>query len=225
MKKAYSKTAIALMVIGAGLAAMPAQAVQTTFASPLSTLTPVAISGTNALGDLWESYNGPANINSNFGMSDHNATPQTFNHLNINNSNGTYATSFQLTMNKSQDAIGFKGLIQGPVSSGLSTSFIVKPDLADASTWISWIRTYNLMDSGSGLYQQVLFTAPIGGKLNQGDYFNVDVNFAGLLTPDAGWAASFDDRALQSNVPEPGSLALMGLGLVGLISVFRRKQS
>lgn len=223
MKIKLFKTTLALATITAGLSAVPAHAVQTTFASPARTTTPISLSGVNALGDAWESYNGPANINSNFGMADHLSAPETFNTLNVNNSLGTYATSFQLTMNKSQDEVGFKGLMLGPVASGLANSFVVKPDLLDQSTWITWTASYNLMDVVSGLYQQILFTAPTGGKVNQGEYFNVNVNFAGLLTPDAGWAASFDDRAMRSSVPEPGSLALLGLGLVGMLGVSRRK--
>ena len=129
-----------------------------------------------------------------------------------------------MTINKSQQGQGFKGILQTGIASGLENGFMVKPVLADSSTWYSWITTYNLLD-GNGLYQQIQFTAPTGTQLSQGENSNLDINFSGIITTDSGWAASWDDRPAPAplSVPEPGSLALLGLGMAGIMAVPRRK--
>jgi hypothetical protein len=184
------------------------------------------VTGTDGIGDSWEPKNGPLLINSNFGMSDAVATPQPFNSLNFSNGLGDWATSFQMTLNNSQFGVGFKGIIQTPVASGQVNHMTVKPDLTDSSTWVAWDITYNLLDATTSLYQQILFTAPTGTRLDQGVNFDLDVNFAGIMTNDSGWAASWDDRFRAGNdVPEPGSMSLLGLGLLGLMAAYRRKQT
>jgi hypothetical protein len=69
-------------------------------------------------------------------------------------------------------------------------------------------------------------TAPTGKQLSQGEDFNMNVNFAGIMTNDSGWAASWDDRLALvppvNTMPEPGSLLLMGVGMMGLIGASRR---
>lgn len=229
MNTKFLKTTLTLAVIGAGLAALPAQAVQTSFSGTTSIANPDAVVGTDELGDTWQTHNGPELLNSSFSMADRLATPQIFNRLNIDTGLGTFANSFQLTVNKSQNGLGFKGITQEAVASGLFNSFIVMPDLLDSGTWISWNVAYKLMDD-NGLYQRILFTAPLGTELSQGLNFSANVNFSGIMTNDTGWAASFDDREAPvvppiSTVPEPGSMMLVGLGLLGLGRTFKRKQS
>lgn len=231
MKKIYLKITLALAVLSQGVAAVPAQAVEIAFSGGSNTTSnPNTVIGTDGIGDPWQTQNGSLPVNSNFAMADFNTTPQTFNPSNFSNDLGTYATSFQLKVNNSPFGVGFEGIGLGPVSSGLVNHFTVKPDVLDPSSWITWDTTYNLLDSVSGFYQQVLFTAPVGTQLTQGTNFNVDVNFAGAMTNDSGWVALFDDRAPLSLLPsavvsEPGSIYLLGLGLLGLVAGYRRKHS
>lgn len=215
---------LALAVLSIGLTAPPAQAVQIAFTGGSNVGDLDTVTGTDGIGDTWQTHNGALLINSNFAMADFNATPQPFNPDNFSNGFGTHATSFQLTLNNSQFGVGFKGLLLTPPASGLENHFTVMADPGDPSTWTTWAPTYNLIDAVSGLFQQVLFTAPQGTQLDQGTHFATNVNISGIMTADSGWAASFDDRALLP-VPEPGILPLMTLGLLGLGSIRRRKSS
>jgi hypothetical protein len=214
---------VALAAIGMGFMAMPALAVQVTFASNDSTHVGPQ-TGADTLGNTWETINGPMNDNSSFTMADATETPQAFNSQNVSNGLGNFANAFQMTLNSSQNSLGFKGFTLGPVASGLVNDFVVKPS-ADSSTWVTWAATYSLMDT-TGLYQRIRFTAPTGKQLSQGEDFNMNVNFAGIMTNDSGWAASWDDRLALvppvNTMPEPGSLLLMGVGMMGLIGASRR---
>lgn len=227
MKKTLIRRAAALAAMGLGLVALPALAVQVTFASNDSTVVGPQ-TGADTLGNTWQTSNGAANANSSFTMANAVEAPQAFNSLNISNGLGNFANAFQMTLNSSQNSLGFHGLSLGTVESGLVNDFIVKPT-NDPSTWISWTPTYDLLDSAYGLYQRIRFTAPVGTQLSQGEDFNLNVNFAGIMTADSGWAASWDDRLAivppDNSVPEPGSLLLMGAGMMGLIGASRRKKA
>jgi len=220
MKKSIGKYALTITAVSAALLALPAQAVQVSFSGSSGSGVD-SVTGTDVLGNTWATTNGPEGNNSSFTMADRVETPQAFNVLNFNNGLGTFANSFQLTINKSQQGSGYKGILETPVSSTLINEFQVQDE---DDSWYSWIMTYNLFDTANQLYQQVLFTAPTGKQLSQGQDFKMNVNFSGIITSDAGLAASWDDRLVPTDIPEPGTAVLLGLGLVGLVAASRRKK-
>jgi hypothetical protein len=214
---------ISLTASAAVLACTGAQAAQVSLFGGSNINNLDSVTGLDGMGDIWETHNGPQLLNSSFGMADHLGTPEIFNPLNFSNGNGSYVTSFQLTINNSQASLGFRGINTAAVASGLGNHFTVHTNPTDASTWLDWNVSYNLLDAVTSLYQQVLFTAPVGTRLLQGVQFATNVNFSGIMTNDSGWAASFSDAGnlATNDVPEPGALALSALGLLGLV-LFRR---
>lgn len=225
MKNRYFKTALAVAVIGAVTAAVPAHAVQVAFSGGSNTGNLETVVGDDGINNVWQTHNGEYLLYSNFAMSDFRSTPQPFNAGGFSNGLGTFATSFQITVNNSPLGAGFRGISLDGVGSGMSNHLIVIGDFGDESTWTSWDITYDLLDLDSGLFQQVLFTAPYGSRLAQGVDFSLNVNFAGLMSDHSGWAASFDDRISISAVPIPASMGVFSLGLLGLGAFARRHRA
>lgn len=225
MNKTYMKTTVALALLSAGLVAMPAQAVQVNFSGGTTIDDPlVPVLGNDGIGNTWEMRNGQALLNSLFGMADHTGASQGFNSSGNSSGLGTYANSFQLSINTSQTG-GFSGILTpGLPASGFENHFTVKPT-SDPATWVHWNTTFNNVNT-NGLFQQVLFTAPLGTQLDMGQNFSVNINFAGIMSNTSGWSASWDDRPIPSAIPEPETYAMMlaGLGLLGFVAR-RRKQA
>jgi len=166
MKKFIRKYSLAIAAVSAALLAMPAQAVQVSFSgsggADASTINGVE----DFLANTWAITNGLAGTNSRFTMADSVETPQAFNTENYSNGLGTFANSFKLTTNSSQQATGFKGITEAPVASGLINEFRVQDIAGDDTSWYSWIVSYGAMDFG--YFQRILFTAPTGKQLRHG---------------------------------------------------------
>jgi hypothetical protein len=202
-----------------------AHAVQINFSGGTTTHSPlIPVFGDDGIGDAWEMRNGPALIDSMLGMADYLGAAQSFNSAGNSSGRGTFANSFQLTLNSSQTG-GFAGILTAYVpASGLTNNLTVKPT-SDPATWVRWIMTLDNLNS-NGRYQQILFTSPLGTQLSAGQNFSLNVNFAGVMSNTSGWSASWDDRAVSA-VPEPETYAMMlaGLGLMGFVARRRKQHS
>lgn len=79
---------------------------------------------------------------------------------------------------------------------------------------IGWVNLFD-DDSGAGLDSLINFTAGYSGQYLAG--------IAEIVGRDMSWTLSVTGSTFTGNVPEPTSLALLGLGLAGL-GAMRRKQ-
>ena len=84
--------------------------------------------------------------------------------------------------------------------------------------------TFNLYDAFDALLETLTISS--GGSLFVPVAFaSTGVSRIDGIQPSDGWAWAFDDLTFTTAVPEPGTLALLGIGLLGMGAARRRKKA
>ena len=167
-----------------------------------------AATGTDPLGGTWIASNAQAPSWGEPGLGDGSLT---FNAGGVSSGFGTYANRFSFIFLE-----GVSGSIDQTPASGITgnentTRFV------DETTGVLWIADF----VGNN---KVVFTAPVGSRISQGDQFFVNVVFTGPIDTDKfSFAGLWTDAA--AGVPEPATWAMMlaGFGLIGATTRRQRR--
>ena len=247
MNNIHLKSTLALALL-AGLAIAPAQAVELSFAGEVSVkLEPLnghdggagAIdAGVASLGNQWQINNGALvpPVNSGFGVADAVVSAPPLNQSNAGTGVGGFANSFQLTVTKVPSGAGVNGIIQTVAAlAGPLENFTVEPE-TNPTTLATFTpahpASHDLPHAIAHLLNGVIFAAlpTTPGPASTGGFYS-RLHQAGVLTEGSiGVVASFLDwqppgRTGIIAAPEPGTIALLGLGLLGILTVSRRRRS
>jgi PEP-CTERM motif len=174
-----------------------------------------------------------------YASSDFGTTPQSLTAVTFLGPNGFSITSATYTLDLSTTTAGignytlyqlganniqeFSGTLGGPITGGSFTipftqAFSYNPNAGNLLLQIS-ISGGPTNPGGLGLY-----TMSNGGNLFSRAY-NVYSGAVNINSADStGLVTQFDTAASSSNAPEPGSLFLMGMSLIGGVLVMRRLQ-
>jgi hypothetical protein len=164
-----------------------------------------AATGTDPLGHSWSADNaGGAPAWGEPGLS---KGTLTFNVGGVSSGFGTYANRFSF--------IFLEGVSGSVVQSATNDYYDTR--FEDVTTGQFWIKSYVGND-------KVVFTAPVGSRISQGDEFFVNVIFSGPVdTNKFSFAGLWTDAA--GGVPEPTTWAMMlaGFGLIGATARRQRR--
>ena len=192
-----SIAAVATFLIG-GVAATPAHAIVVPWSGAGSSGTDGE--PTTNLGDSWKLLNGIMTWDIVPSPAFTSPAPSFFNVPLFNNSNGTFATGFQFTINS-----GVAG--------------IASAQLVDMTTSQTWNTAISLAA------QRVTLSAPSGTQLSANDEYSLEIGFTGAADPGTfSFAALWSDTPISNNtsVPEPTPLSVLGVAALALFAMRKR---
>ncbi|MDE1902529.1 MAG: hypothetical protein KGI46_01590 [Alphaproteobacteria bacterium] len=192
-----SIAAVATFLVG-GVAATPAHAILVPWSGAGSSGTDGA--PTTNLGDSWKLLNGNMTWDIVPSPAFTSPAPSFFNVPLFNNSNGTFATGFQFTINSGVAGIAAAQLV----------------DMTTSQTWNSAI---------SLAAQRVTLSAPAGTQLSANDQYSLEIGFTGAADPGTfSFAALWSDTPTSNNtsVPEPTPLSVLGVAALALFAMRKR---
>ena len=85
---------------------------------------------------------------------------------------------------------------------------------------------FNAYGQGGALLETVIATATNQGNFALTSFSSSGISYVELLQPSDFWGYLIDDLSFEAtSVPEPGTLALLGIGLLGMGAARRRKKA